>query len=986
MELAHKLADFAAQLPIGKILGELDFSQPGILIGETACGKSMVTPVLAHLTGGFRRIIVRQPTRLASYLAMKSMEDIYGQSVSVGCINRDQKINPDAPILEVTDGILIDWLRDKQIWYDELVILDEIHATSEQLEIAMGLIKRQGLRPWCLSATIDPKEIKDYFDADVHYVSGINYPISKKQIFKDLSDFLYGNKKEKGYIKDKIIEKGHSCLVFLPTRFETELWAAEIEEVYGDDIICKYLHGGINVQEMAPFAHKENLDKPFILFSTPVAEQSITLDLNDVIVVNEKIFVCEYMGVKRQQRTPLPPNSLIQMMGRCGRYREGQVYVLSSYFWEEINFDEIRPTPVSYSLASNTPYELAIILADREVKLQDIELITHVDRREYNYAVKILKKRKIIDRDGKLTKEGQVVKNIPLEYNLAQFVATAPEQILDIVIFAASFGTHGLYHMEKFFPDETPYEIIMERKKLAVPQSDLLTKYNIVRQFYGLSEEEMNEKSQLFGYNLHVITNALNAAKSVYEHLEMASPETLPRLNREHISLFQEHVFNIMLYSPIKVRKSHSGNSYSCYIEHMRAFTDSASTVEGGMEEVIFASKTEVENRHGEWFIRLSDNTICPRQFWDWCWPEATIREFLQKITDIFRESSAGLAKRYPVVNDFLIKSGELSCKLERLFNKSPKSFNKDRIDFQEFLEDTLGSICIQERIKSLKDLEHYLKKEHIQPPSSEDFISNEEIKRIEENFPDEIQIRDVSYPISYEKGEVSVELPCELIFELNETDVKGINIFVSIIEDSNGKIEKIYSRSLQKACNDIKSAMTRKAWKKARKNIAQKVQINQMPNILTKLLVKKHITEFHGEPVYGWTGLDYKGNKFAFALFNSFEEADRETRKILAEYFYHKIRGELNRIKKELPQRNRKQTRKYINSKIKELEQFVREELRKEDFNVNSRNSFMEIQKKLELMICELRDDIFSDFSDEVSYIEEDYDETLVDEDELYF
>jgi hypothetical protein len=979
MELAHKLADFAAQLPIGKILGELDFSQPGILIGETACGKSMVTPVLAHLTGGFRRIIVRQPTRLASYLSMKSMEDIYGQSISVGCINRDQKINPDAPIVEVTDGILIDWLRDKQIWYDELIILDEIHATSEQLEIAMGLIKRQGLRPWCLSATIDPNDIKDYFNADVHYVSGINYPISKKQIFKDLSDFLYGNKKEKGYIKDKIIEKGHSCLVFLPTRFETELWAAEIEEVYGDDIICKYLHGGINVQEMEPFAHKEKLDKPFILFSTPVAEQSITLDLNDVIIVNEKIFVCEYMGVKRQQRTPLPPNSLIQMMGRCGRYREGQVYVISSRFWEEINFDEISPTSVGYSLANNTPFELAIILADRQVKLHDIELITHLDRREYNYAVKILKKRKIIDREGKLTKEGQVVMSIPLEYNLAQFVATAPEQILDIVIFAASFGTHGLYHMEKFFPDETPYEIILERRKFAVAQSDLLTKYNIARQFYGLSEEEMNEKAQVFGLNLHVITNALNAAKSVYEHLEMSYPKTLPMLNKEHISLFQEHVFNIMLYSPIKVRKSHSGNSYSCYIDHMRAFTDSASTVEGGVEEVIFSSKTQVENRHGEWFIRLSDNTLCPKKFWDWCWPEATIREFLQKITDIFFESSANLEKRYPTLTHFLNKSRDLSYKLEGLFNKSPGSFNKDRINFQEFLEDTLGNICIQERIKSLKELEIYLKKEHIQNPSSEDFISQEEVKRIEENFPDEIKIRDISYEISYENGEVSIELPFELIFELNETDVKGINIFVSIIEDKNGKIEKIYSRGLKKARNDIKSAMTGKAWKKARKAITQKVNLNQIPNILTKLLVEKHIADFHDEPIYGWTGLDYRGNKFALSLFYSLEEADKETRKIVAEYFYHKIRGELNIIKKELPQKNRKQTRKYINNKIKELEQLAREELRKESFNINSRNSFMDIQKKLDLIIRELRDDIFSDFSD--TYQEENTDETLPDE-----
>jgi len=290
-KLSQKLADFAGRLPIGKKLNELNFSQPGILIGETACGKSLVTPVLAYLTGGFRRIIVRQPTRLASYLLMKSMQDIYGDSISVGCINRDQKINPDASILEVTDGILIEWLRDKQIWYDELIILDEIHATTEQLEISMGLIKRQGHYPWCLSATIAPEDIMKYFDARVYYVTGINYPINKNQVYAEPKDFLMGRGKIKGYIEDKMIKGGNSCLVFLPTRYDTEWWASEIEQFYGDKVICKYIHGGVDVKEMSPFSHKENLDKPFILFSTPVSEQSITLDLDDVIIVNQKIIV-----------------------------------------------------------------------------------------------------------------------------------------------------------------------------------------------------------------------------------------------------------------------------------------------------------------------------------------------------------------------------------------------------------------------------------------------------------------------------------------------------------------------------------------------------------------------------------------------------------------------------------------------------------------------------------------------------------------------
>ena len=568
---------------------------------------------------------------------------------------------------KVTDGILVEWLRDKQIWHDELIILDEIHATSEQLEISMGLIKRQGLRPWCLSATIDPHDIINYFNADVYYVSGINYPINKKQVFRDLRDFLLGDRKNKGYIDEKIIEKGHSCLVFLPTRFETESWASEISQLYENDIICKYIHGGVDVKEMAPFSHKENLDKPFILFSTPVSEQSITLDLNDVIVVNQKIEVNEYMGVKMQQRTYLPPNSLIQMMGRCGRYREGNVYVICDNYSPDIDFNNLRPTSVSYRLSNNTPFELAIILAGTYIKLSDVELITEVDREEYDFAVKILKKRKIIDNMGRLTEEGQTVMNIPLDYNLAQFVATAPDNILDIVIFVSGFGSHSLYHMEKFFPEGIPWDIIRKRRRLAVFESDLLTKYNIIREFYGLSDEDMKKRAEEMGLNLHVIINALNASKAVYDNLRIDPPAELPLLSKKLTKEFQEHVFNIMLFPPVKVKRNHYNNSYSCYIDDMKASTDSAATIRGGEKEIIFSSKTHVKNRYGEWFIRLSDNTICPKKLRPWCWPEETVKHFLNNHLSISQDRGYFYKiseKKYPatarLLEDVVTLAGEL--------------------------------------------------------------------------------------------------------------------------------------------------------------------------------------------------------------------------------------------------------------------------------------------------------------------------------------
>lgn len=931
-ELTEKLNSFAGQLPIGKKLKDLNFSHPGILIGETACGKSLVTPVMAYLTGGFRRIIIRQPTRLASYLIMKSMTEIYGDSIKVGCINRDQKINPEAPILEVTDGILVDWLRDKQIWYDELLILDEIHATSEQLEIAMGLIKRQGLQPWCLTATIDPKDIKNYFNSSVYYVSGINYPINKKQLFTDLKEFLLGSRKTKGYIEDKMLDKGHSCMVFLPTRYETEKWASEIEMSCEGKIICKYVHGGIDVKEMAPYSHKDNLEKPFILFSTPVSEQSITLDLDDVIVVDQKIKVNEYMGVKVQQRTNLPPNSLIQMMGRCGRYREGNVYVISDDYSPEIDFENLRPTSVNYTLSDNTPFELALILAGTKIKLQDVELITKVDKKEYDFAVKMLKKRRLIKPDGTLTREGEAVMNIPLDYNLAQFVATAPNEILDIVIFTASFGSHSLYHMEKFFPEGVPYKINRERKKLAVSESDLLTKYNIAKEFHGLSEEEMKVRAEEIGLNLHVILNALNAASSVYDHLELYPPEVLYPLNTNLIKKFQEHVFNIMLYPPVKVMRNYYGDGYSCNINYMRAFTDSSASIKGGEKEVIFSLRTQVENRHGEWFIRLSDNTICPKKFQEWCWPEETVSDFIVRSLNVNEKGYVRYKiseERYPAIANYLKSLEELSDEMEKLYNKSPERFKSNRITFIDLIEDELMEICINERIKSLNKLEIFLEKETVYIPEMSDFIEVKDKLYIESAYPDEIKIRDTYYPLFYKNGEKFVELPCELILELKEEEVPVTN-FITIVKEGNKKEKKLQSHSLESARNSIKYHFCHKAWKKVKKSLRQKVKPGRLVEIEKDILCRKYITEFQGEPFYGWTGLIFEGKTFTLHLFNDMEQAEKETRKTLEEYISYMVKKESNIGKRSVPQnmKDRKKVKKEVERNFSSLENELVKEL----------------------------------------------------------
>lgn len=693
-----KIINFANTLPIGKEIGKLDFIHPGILIGETACGKSMVIPPLALIIGGYKRIIVRQPTRLASFLAMKSMEAIYGSDINVGCVNRDVNINPKAPILQITDGVLIEWLREKQIWYDELIILDEVHATSEQLEIAMGIIKHRRLNVWCLSATIDPGELADYFDLKVYYVSGINYPIYKRHLYGDLYEFLM-----KTYLP-AMIKQRRSALVFLPTRYETEQLEAAAREAYPDRLITSYMHGGVGVEKFLPFSKKENLALPFILFSTPVSEQSITLDLDDIIIKNEQIKVVEKKGIKLQQRYPLSPNSLIQMMGRCGRLRPGNVTVITERAeYEPVDFTKLKPTAVEYALASNTPFELAILLADAQIKLSDVELITPVKYKEYEYAVGVLEERGIIHK-GRLTSEGALIRDIPLEYNLAQFVATASEEIREIVIGAASFGTQSIYHLLKFYPEGIPEDVVLNRKKIWIKESDLLSKYNILRHFYKLPQEAWEIEAERLGINLYVIENALGAMNAIYDHLHLPLPSSLPSLTQELIGKFQEYVFYSKLYPPVAVNFNFRRNEYRGYVNGLPAFLDSISQVRGRRKEILFAQITRFKTQDGNWRIRLADATICPPELVKWLQADITVNNFLYRHfkpldgkISIKGRLPKSLFKRYPKIRQFL--------------QKHYKIYKKRKItrNFSVFIIDILRDFCKKHKICNLKSLEKYL-------------------------------------------------------------------------------------------------------------------------------------------------------------------------------------------------------------------------------------------------------------------------------------
>ena len=68
-------------------------------------------------------------------------------------------------VLVVTPGVAFHWLKSRVITSEDLIVIDEIHQTSEHLEFSMALAKRAGCKFVWMSATIDPSIYSEYLEA-----------------------------------------------------------------------------------------------------------------------------------------------------------------------------------------------------------------------------------------------------------------------------------------------------------------------------------------------------------------------------------------------------------------------------------------------------------------------------------------------------------------------------------------------------------------------------------------------------------------------------------------------------------------------------------------------------------------------------------------------------------------------------------------------------------------------------------------------------
>ncbi len=433
----QKAADKGSEpkLPIFSILDSIDFSKHFLIIGDVGTGKSTVTPIHEYeLCKGQRQIVMREPSRAACNALHYSLQSLYPElDDELAVITKDTQINVNGKIKIVTDGVLLRMLAEKSI-YDSSIYFDESHQMSSQLELCMSLAKKEEDSAKNLfrvmSATIDPKEFLSFLGiSNLYRMSGRRYPVKIEAelagdlngMFRILDRYLYSQPPDE------------SWLVFLPTRKLVEKYASNYRGVY--------IHGGLEGSEINRIQRRAEQDKNLRIFATNVIASSVNIYVDNVLIFDDVIDSKDKLGQKTLHYTSIDNNSLLQMMGRVGRFKPGRAVILTDSPLPK----KINPIPVRKALEIETPFDLVLLMSKYGLKLSELEFMSKVDHREVAFAENWLVEIGAMDRrTRKTTWKGLLMSEIPYEPDFAHMISGAlVSGDYDIARFLLASGSFG---------------------------------------------------------------------------------------------------------------------------------------------------------------------------------------------------------------------------------------------------------------------------------------------------------------------------------------------------------------------------------------------------------------------------------------------------------------------------------------------------------------------------------------------------------------
>ncbi len=453
-----------------------------LLTGETGSGKSLLSPLFALEAGLGRRgrIVQTQPRRIAARQIALRLAQMTGTQPGApfGCHTRvDKSFGRETVVKVATDGILLQEMRgDPLLSRYDLVILDEAHERSIQIDLLLGLLRRireqrEGLKLIITSATLEKERFAEFWQLDssqVLEVPGRLYPVTQEYRDPDEEPDSPQTDDLAARIGQEISELCASgapgdVLVFLPRYKEIAETTRELRQLKLPNVALLTMHGRQDPEENArcfrPFPQRK------VVLATNIAETSITLPgIRTVIdsgLVNQKQFDPK-TGITSLRPRPISRASADQRSGRAGRLAEGT----SIRLWPEALHDQ-RPAFTEPEIRRSDLSALVLRMSDLDITdIPRFPFITRPASQQLSEARRTLIELGALERGGPITEVGKRMAALPLEPRVGRMVLAAVEHhCLDEVLTIAALLSVSRSLFRQPAPDHPQAEATRNRIK-----------------------------------------------------------------------------------------------------------------------------------------------------------------------------------------------------------------------------------------------------------------------------------------------------------------------------------------------------------------------------------------------------------------------------------------------------------------------------------------------------------------------------------------
>ncbi len=410
-----------------------------VLTAAPGAGKTTrIPPALTELTD--KQIWVLEPRRMAAVAAAHRIAEEQGWTVGeeIGYqVRFDAKTSTRTKIVFLTEALLArKFLQDPELKDCGLVILDEFHERSLQVDLALGLIKeaqmlsRPDLKILVMSATLELAPLQKYLDsAPSVSVPGRLFELEMQyskssQLMRTDHHFI-----ERVFeaIREQVLGRpeGRDVLVFLPGLSEiSRLQRALQEASWAAKLLVLPLSGSLALDDQLKALKPASQRK--IILSTNVAESSVTVDGIDTVIdsgLARDIELHPRTGFERLELRRISKASAQQRAGRAARQFAGRCLKL----WTKM--DELSMP--DYDLSEIHRRDLAetvLLLHQLGVsKASEFSWFEAPDNGKIANAEKFLQAIGALN-NGKITPLGQKIARLPLPPRLGKLLLKAEEQ------------------------------------------------------------------------------------------------------------------------------------------------------------------------------------------------------------------------------------------------------------------------------------------------------------------------------------------------------------------------------------------------------------------------------------------------------------------------------------------------------------------------------------------------------------------------------